>query len=37
MNKLKKKEGLEIIKNQREINLDFHILDQKNVKEILNN
>ena len=34
MNKLKEKESLKLITNQRHLNLDFHILDRKNVSEI---
>ena len=34
---LKKNERIKIMKNQRENNLDFHILDKKTLKEIIKN
>jgi hypothetical protein len=37
INKMKEKEGLNITSNQRELDLDFHILDKKNIKEISSN
>ena len=37
MNKITNKEGLKIITNQKEIDLNFHILDEKNIREIYKN
>jgi len=37
LNKLKKKEGLQIITNQRKFDLDFHILGRKNINQITRN
>ena len=37
LNKLKKKESLQIITNQRKFNLDFHILGRKNINQITRN
>ena len=34
---IKKNEEIKIMKNQRENNLDFHILDRKTLKEIIKN
>ena len=34
---IKKNESIKIMKNQRENNLDFHILDRKIIKEIIKN
>ncbi len=34
---LKNNESIEIIKNQKESNLDFHILDRKTLKQVLKN
>jgi len=34
---LKNNEGIKIIKNQRESNLDFHILDRKTLKQVIKN
>ena len=34
---LENKKSIKITKNQRESNLNFHILDRKNLKEIINN
>ena len=35
MNKIMEKESLEVSTNQKELNLDFHILDKKSLNEIL--
>ena len=37
LNNVKKEEGINIIRNQTENNLNFHILDRKTLKEIVNN
>ena len=37
LNNIKKEEGINIIRNQTENNLNFHILDRKTLKEIVNN
>ena len=37
INKVNKEKSLETITNQRELNLDYHILDRKTIKEISKN